>query len=152
MDGHERTSPSWRTDDYHLMRTIYWERRCELAESLLKHVFTKKEIGRACHIHDLEIKVKKLQIEITHQRKAAEYRNRQLEAANLIISCTGGCDDGVIGDKDKVTEEIVSEVERTSKRLRSWWNNYKYRQDRKVSEENSDPRPEPPPAPPNTLR
>lgn len=154
MEGHEQTNPLWKTNDHHLIRVIYWERRCELAESLLKHVFTGKEIGRACHIHDLETKVKELQHEITFQREAAEYRNRQLKAANLIVSCTGGCDDGIIGSKEAISEEIVCEVERTAKRLRSWWNNYRSRQDRKVYGENPDPpigrlRPEPPPSPPN---
>ena len=132
MRGHERTDPSWKDDDREILRTIYWERRCELAEKLLKHVFTNKEIGRACHIHDLEVKVKNLQRTVTDQREASEYRNRQLKAANLIVCCTGGCDTGIIGSKGEINEEIVSEVERTAKRLRSWWENYKYKQEQRV--------------------
>lgn len=151
MDGHGKTNPAWETGDSSILREVYWERRCKLAESLLKHVFTKKEIGRACHIYDLETKVKELQKQITIQREAAEYRNRQLKAANLIVCCTGGCDTGIMGSKEAISEEIVCEVERTAKRLRSWWNNYRYRQDRKVYGENPDPpfrAPKPPPAPP----
>ncbi len=132
MKGHERTDPSWKDDNNEILRTIYWERRCELAEGLLKHVFTRKEIGRACHIYDLEVKVKNLQRTVTDQREASEYRNRQLKAANLIICCTGGCNTGVIGNKDNINEEIVVEVERTAIRLRSWWNNYIYKQERKA--------------------
>lgn len=128
MEGHEQTNPAWKNNDDEIIRTIYWEQRCELAEELLKHVFTNKEIGRACHIHDLEKKVKKLQKEVTFQREVAEYRNRQLKAANLIVSCTGGCDTGIIGFPDKITEEIVTEVERIAKRLRGWWVNYQSRQ------------------------
>lgn len=128
MNGNEPVNPAWQSDNCELLRTIYWERRCELAEGLLKHVFTGKEIGRACHIHALEEKIEKLQSEITFQREAAEYRNRQFKAANLIVSCTGGCDTGIIGSKDKINEELVCEVERTAKRIRSWWVNYQYRE------------------------
>ena len=127
MEGHERNNPNWKNDDCEILREVYWRERCVLAEQLLKHVFTNKEIGRACHIHDLEEKIERLQDEVTHQRKAAEYRNNQLRAANLIVSCSGGCEDGVIGDKDKVNEEMVSEVELIAKRLRSWFVNYRGR-------------------------
>ena len=61
MNGNESIGPKWKDHESEVLRTIYWERRCELAESLLKHVFTGKEIGRACHIHALEEKVKNLQ-------------------------------------------------------------------------------------------
>lgn len=152
MNGHEHANPAWKTDDCELLRELYWSRRCEVAESLLKHVFTKKEIGRACHIYDLEEKVKKIQREITNQREAAEDRNHLLEAANLIVNCTGGCDNSFMGQENKINEKIVCEVEMIAKRLRSWWGNYRSRQDRKVYGENPDPpsrAPEPPPAPPN---
>ncbi len=129
MEGHEQTNPAYRYHQNSVMKEIYWEERCRLAEALLKrHVISNKAIGRACHIYDLEEKVKTLQKEITFQREAAEYRNRQLRAANIIISCTGGCDTGIIGSKDKIDEEMVCEVERTAKRLRHWWNTYQYRQ------------------------
>ena len=131
MDGNEPVNPAWQNSDRELLRTVYWEERCRLAERLLNHVFTKKEIGRAYHINALEKKVGKLQEEVTHQRKAAEYRNRQLRAANLIISCTGGCDTGVIGSKESINEELVGEVERTAKRLRTPPHNYQSKRGRK---------------------
>lgn len=128
MDGHEQTDPSWENSDCELLKTVYWRERCVLAEKLLSHVFTKKEIGRACHIHDLEIKVKQLQNEITRQRGAAEYRNRQLKAANLIVLCSGGCEGGILGSRHRIDEELVSDVETIAKRLRSWLVNYRSRQ------------------------
>lgn len=131
MNGHESTNPAWKEDHSPMMRELYWQRRCELAEELLKHTLTNKEIGRACHIHDLEEKNNRLKAEITHQREAAEYRNRQLIASNLIVSCSGGCETGIMGCKDKINEEVVAEVERTAKRLRSWWTNYQFKQARK---------------------
>lgn len=130
MNGHEQTNPDWRDSDCEILRTEYWKERCILAEKLLRHVFTKKEIGRACHIHDLETKVKHLQNEITNQREAAECRNRQLKAANLIVLCSGGCEGGILGSRDKIDEELVSEVEMIASRLRLWLVNYRSRQAR----------------------
>lgn len=131
MNGHEQTNPAWRNDHRAMIRETYWEQRCQLAEELLKHVLTNKEIGRACHIHDLEKKIKHLQLEVTHQREAAEYRNRQLQATNLIVSCSGGCESGIMGSRDRINEEMVSGVERIAKRLRSWWTNYQFKQAKK---------------------
>ncbi len=124
MKGHERTNPDWATSDCEILKIAYWEERCALAEKLLENVLTKKEIGRACHIHDLEEKVKQLQFEVTNQREAAEYRNRQLEVTNLIALCSGGCKGGILGSDDKVTEEMVSDVEKIAERLRSWLVNH----------------------------
>ena len=120
MNGHEQTNPKYKTDETSLLREFYWESRCELAEKLLKHVLTEKEIGRACHIHDLEAKVRKLRNELTYQREAAEYRNRQLKAVNLVVSCYG-CDAGLIGDPESINESMVFEVEQIAIRLRKWW-------------------------------
>lgn len=55
MEGHERRNPDWANSDCYLLRAAYWEKRCALAEQLLEHILTKKEIGRACHIHDLDV-------------------------------------------------------------------------------------------------
>jgi len=128
MNGHEPANPDWKDSDCEILRTSYWQKRCSLAEKLLRHVFTKKEIGRACHIHDLETKVKQLQNEVTNQREAAEYRNRQLKAINLIVLCSGGCEGGILGSKDKIDEELVGDVETIASRLRSWLTNYRSRQ------------------------
>ena len=127
MEGHERNNPAWASDESQILRMVYWRDRCELAEELLHHVLTRKEIGRACHIHDLETKVKRLQDETTEQRLIAEYRNRQLRAANLITYCTGGCKGGICGSDEKIDDELVSEVEMIAKRLRGWWVNHEAR-------------------------
>ncbi len=129
MNGHERNNPAWK-NECDILQAIYWRDRCGLAENLLKHVFTDREIGRACHIHDLEIKVKRLQREITILREVAEYRNTQLKATDLIVSCTGGCKGSTIGSKDEVDEETVCEVERIAQRLRTWLGNYQARKAR----------------------
>ncbi|KKN98900.1 hypothetical protein LCGC14_0141410 [marine sediment metagenome] len=120
-------NPSWEFDDSDLIKMYYWRDRCRLAEKLIQHVLTRKDVGRALHIHGLEEKLRKLQEEMTHQRIAAEVRNKQLKAANMIVCCTGGCEGGIIGSSDKVEEELVVEVERTAKRLRQWWENRKHR-------------------------
>jgi len=124
MNGHEPHDPAWADSEHSCLREVYWRDRCLLAEDLLKYVFNQKELGRACHIRDLEHKVKSLKDEITHQRIAGEVRNRQLKAANLIVLCTGGCDGGLFGNNDDINEELIAEVERTAKRLRMWYNNY----------------------------
>lgn len=127
MNGHKPMNPDWEKSDCEILRNAYWEERCALAERLLTHVFTKKEIGRASHIHDLEAKVKHLQREITNQREAAEYRNRQLKATNLIVSCSGGCENGIFGSRDRIDEELVGDVETIASRLRSWLTNHNSR-------------------------
>lgn len=127
MDGHERNNPKWADGGSEILRSVYWEERCRLAESLLHKLLTNQEIGRACHIHDLEIKVKRLQEEINEQRLISEYRNRQLRAANLITYCTGGCKGGICGFDEKIDEALVSEVETIAKRLRSWLINHIHR-------------------------
>jgi len=127
MDGHERNNPSWARDENKMLRMIYWRDRCGLAEKLLEHVLTRKEIGRACHIHDLEIKVKRLKKEVTEQKLVSEYRTRQLKAANLITLCSGGCIDGILGSYEKIDNNFVSDVERIAKRLRTWLTNYNYK-------------------------
>lgn len=129
LNGHERNNPAWK-NECDILQAIYWKDRCILAEYLLKHVFTDQEIGRACHIHDLEIKVKELQRQITILRETAEYRNIQLKATNLIVSCTGACKGSTIGSKDEVDEETVCEVELIAKRLRTWYVNYQARKAR----------------------
>lgn len=134
MNGHECNNPEWASNENAIIREVYWKDRCRLAEELLKHVLTRKEIGRACHIHDLEIKVKRLQDEITEQRLIAEYRNGQLRAANLITYCTGGCKGGICGYDEKVDEELVSEVEKIAKRIRIWLTNHDHREKNKIKE------------------
>ncbi len=131
MEGHERNNPNWAIGNSKILQTIYWKDRCLFAEHLLKHVFTCREIGRACHINDLEEKVVKLRKEITYQREVAEYRNKQLKAANLIVLCTGGCEGGIMGNDDKIDETAVSNVEMIAKRLRSWLTNHYYRSNNK---------------------
>ena len=119
---------SWQDEEEPILRIAYWRDRCFLAERLIGKTLTQQEVGRARHIMGLEDKSQRQREEITSMRMIAEYRNRQLEAANLIVRCNGGCTGGIIGSPEKINEELVAEVERTAKRLREWWRNYQYRQ------------------------
>lgn len=73
----------------------------------------------------LSAKIKKLQWELRNQKEAGEYRNKQLRALH-IVWCNGGCQGGV-PNPDEVNEELVVEAERNVGRLRTWWENRKYR-------------------------
>lgn len=121
--GRERCNPSYRNSDKEVFRDYYWKARCFFAEKLLGNVLDNKEIGRACHMHDLEEKVEHLKRQLTIQREAAEYRNNQLKASNLIVSCTG-CEEGFFGSKEEITEEVVKSTEEIVRRLRIWWTNH----------------------------
>lgn len=127
--GHGPSCPDWQNSDKDFLKAAYWREKCYLAERLLKHVFTDQEIGRAHHIADIESKLKILKEQITDLRETAEYKNKQLAATNIIACCTGGCLSGIMGDPHIVTEELVAEVERITKRLRSWFNNRQYRRE-----------------------
>ena len=56
-------------------------------------------------------------------------RNRQLDALHFVW-CNGGCEAGVHRwTEEKITEEIVLEAERNTQRLRSWFNNNKFKRE-----------------------
>lgn len=65
----------------------------------------------------------------------AERHNELNYATGLIVRCTG-CERGQPFDGEHLTEERVVIVEQQlARRLRSWWNNHKYRTDRAASQE-----------------
>lgn len=127
VKGHERCSPSYRNSDSEVLRDYYWKARCFFAEKLLSGMLDGKGIGRACHMYDLEEKIKDLKHQMTIQRQAAEHRNNLLKASNLIVSCTG-CEEGFFGSKEKITEGVVKSTEEIAKRLRTWWGHQKSRE------------------------
>lgn len=64
-----------------------------------------------------------LKAEVQIMQKAAERKNRELDALHFVW-CDGGCASGVHRyDHGELTEAIVVEAERNAKRLRAWWNN-----------------------------
>lgn len=128
MKNYEQNNPAWANDSSDIIKMLYWRERCFIAEKLLNNFLDQKEIGRACHIDALETKVERLKEEIRYQQGVAEYRNRQLNAANLITLCTGGCPGGIMGDGNKIDEQTVCDVEMIAKRMRSWFVNHLYKE------------------------
>ena len=59
----------------------------------------------------------------------AERRNLELDALHYVW-CSGGCPGGVHGytDSRPVTEKLVQEAERNTRRLREWWECHKWRE------------------------
>jgi hypothetical protein len=77
----------------------------------------------------LRFKVKQQAAEITHLARVLERKNRELDALHLVW-CDGGCSGGVHRWQSKdvlVTEELVETAERNTKRLRTWYDNVKFR-------------------------
>ncbi|HYX21800.1 MAG TPA: hypothetical protein VFA98_13220 [Thermoanaerobaculia bacterium] len=72
-------------------------------------------------------KVKSLKHQVTMAKDNNETRNRELDALHYVW-CDGGCEGGVHryeGSPDAVTEEIVQLAERSTSRLRRWFENRK---------------------------
>lgn len=87
---------------------------------------TDKELNRALHMADLELKCKRLRGEVRSMQVAAEQHNIRHYATGLIIRCTG-CEPGAPANADELTEERVEAVERIARRLRTWWEGHKHR-------------------------
>jgi hypothetical protein len=67
--------------------------------------------------------------QLGYMKEALHDRNVSLDALHYVW-CNGGCRSGVHRfdhDIEAVTEEIVAEAERNTKRLRIWWENRKGR-------------------------
>jgi hypothetical protein len=82
----------------------------------------------------LQEQVRVLREELTTARLGAERRNKDLDALHLVW-CNGGCNSGVhryCGNKEEITEEVVALAEHHVKRLREWFQNYKFKNQRKV--------------------
>lgn len=72
---------------------------------------------------ELEAKNRKLRHYMKEQEKVIQRKNLELDALHFVW-CDGGCSSGVHRWSKKVlTEEVVKEAERNTKRLRRWFNN-----------------------------
>jgi hypothetical protein len=84
-------------------------------------------------IRELEGKLSRQKAMLAMQQDVLKTRSHQLDAMHWVW-CTG-CDGGVhrFADEDgvmrhaKLNEEVVAQAERNARRLRAWWENYKYR-------------------------
>jgi hypothetical protein len=76
-------------------------------------------------------KTERLKRELANQHRALERKNKALDALHYVW-CSGGCVTGVHRYDGKgpegITEEIVALAERNTKRLRTWWENYKIKE------------------------
>ncbi len=80
-----------------------------------------------------------MKFELTQARENNEQRNRELDALHYIW-CDGGCHGGAhryCGSPDDITEEVVAAAERSTQRLRRWFQNRQYKKARSESGEGS---------------
>lgn len=78
-------------------------------------------------IRELEGKIRTLKRQVTTMQRALHERNVQLDALHHVW-CDGGCKSGTHRwTPQTITEEVVAEAERNTKRLRSWFESFKYR-------------------------
>ena len=72
-------------------------------------------------IVELEAENRELRRQITIKDASLERKNRELDALHFVW-CSGGCEGGVHRWQDvPLTEDIVVEAERNTRRLREWW-------------------------------
>ena len=65
--------------------------------------------------------------EVAHLNDVLHRKNLELDALHFVW-CDGGCPSGVHRfDHGELTEEIVVEAERNTKRLRAWWLNAEFK-------------------------
>jgi hypothetical protein len=80
------------------------------------------------------LQIARLRAEIRHMQIAAERRNRELDALHMVW-CDGGCETGVHRydgrGPEAITQEIVDAAVRNTERLKRWWANRQYREQRK---------------------
>lgn len=94
--------------------------------------------------YDLHVKIGKLRAALADQVVRTHEQSQQLKILNQTaheknlaldsqhyVWCDGGCTYGVHRFKENeatpLTEEIVATAERNTRRLRSWWENYRYK-------------------------
>lgn len=73
----------------------------------------------------MDDKIEKLRHEIRVMQVSLENKNKQLSMLNNVW-CTGGCESGFV-NKEMLSEEMVSKAEQYAKRLRTYFENYKNR-------------------------
>lgn len=75
-------------------------------------------------IETLRTQIKELRRQIGFKDETLARKNRELDALHYVW-CDGGCDGGVHRWQDApMTEEIIADAERNTRRLRAWWINH----------------------------
>jgi hypothetical protein len=65
----------------------------------------------------------RLKGELRNMQRSLEQKNRALDALHYVW-CSGGCKTGTHRwSEQTITEEVVKEAERNTRRLRTWWDN-----------------------------
>lgn len=79
-------------------------------------------------IEELRETIRKQRAEIDLMRKAAEKRNRELDALHYVW-CNGGCESGVhrYGEHPPLTKELVEEAIRNTNRLVTWLGSHSFK-------------------------
>lgn len=82
-------------------------------------------------IQALEARIRSQRHQLRVQQNCLERKSRALDAM-WWVWCSGGCSGGVDryrpeGEPPRLTEEIVAEAERNTKRLRSWFAAHEWR-------------------------
>lgn len=73
---------------------------------------------------DMEV----LRKQVRQMQEALERKNRELDALHFVW-CDGGCETGTHRwTEQSITEDVVAEAERNTRRLRTWFENYKHRE------------------------
>jgi ribosomal protein L40E len=117
-DGYKNIEVMFNTPVYLLIRKI------NLMQKVIDRLAIPREARYTEHMLALERLNEKLRAEIRSNQVALEDRNRALRATGLIVSCTG-CYEGGPTTKGTLTEKDIVEVERTTVRLREWFENQK---------------------------
>jgi hypothetical protein len=82
---------------------------------------------RSIQLKALEGKIRTLKRQVENMQRALHDRNVELDALHHVW-CDGGCTSGTHRwSEQTITEEVVAEAERNTKRLRRWFESFKYR-------------------------
>ncbi len=128
-----RTEPRAYSDpakrDFYWMLRYFEEHRLRDKWERTAKVKFGDHANLAAHLADVNTKNKRLKETVRQMQLDAERHNAEAYATGLIVHCTG-CEPGKPFKGEELTEERVRAIEQISSRVRSWFNNHKYRKSR----------------------
>jgi len=114
-----------------------WKDIQDAWDSAVEYMETKKDVPLSVlkKIENQKDKIKQLEELVKEQKRQLQNCNESLRDKNLELDsyhhvwCDGGCEGGVNRYKNDelITEELVKTAENNVKRLRTWFENKKYR-------------------------